>query len=395
MGQKISFAIGLLLIAGQVAVAQSWYKGNLHTHSLWSDGDDYPEMIMEWYQANGYHFVALSDHNTLQEGEYWISVPKAPARRRVFERYLRSFGPEWVNFRRGAEDSLLVRLKTLMEYRPLFEEVGKFLILPAEEITSRFFGAPIHVNAINVREKIEPASGNSVTEVMQRNIDAVREQRRRTGQPMFPHLNHPNFGWAVTAEDLMALEGERFFEVYNGHPLVNNYGDSTRLGTEAIWDRVNLHYKEAGKPLMLGLATDDSHNYYLFGPRYSNSGRGWVMVKADALTPASLVSALEAGNFYSTTGVMLDTLIQTPAKIQLTLKPEAGVNYRIQFVGAHRGDTQTRILAEVQGTAATYYFQGDEAFVRARISSDKPKFNPYYPGEVEMAWIQPISPNRP
>jgi hypothetical protein len=24
--------------------AQHWYKGNLHTHSLWSDGDDYPEI---------------------------------------------------------------------------------------------------------------------------------------------------------------------------------------------------------------------------------------------------------------------------------------------------------------------------------------------------------------
>ena len=25
-----------------------WWKGNLHTHSLWSDGDDYPEMIAGW-----------------------------------------------------------------------------------------------------------------------------------------------------------------------------------------------------------------------------------------------------------------------------------------------------------------------------------------------------------
>ena len=23
-----------------------WWKGNLHTHSLWSDGDDYPETIV-------------------------------------------------------------------------------------------------------------------------------------------------------------------------------------------------------------------------------------------------------------------------------------------------------------------------------------------------------------
>ena len=27
-----------------------WYRGNMHTHSLWSDGDDYPEMIADWYK---------------------------------------------------------------------------------------------------------------------------------------------------------------------------------------------------------------------------------------------------------------------------------------------------------------------------------------------------------
>ena len=46
----------------------SWWKGNLHTHSLWSDGDDYQEMIVEWYKEQGYHFLALSDHNVVLEG---------------------------------------------------------------------------------------------------------------------------------------------------------------------------------------------------------------------------------------------------------------------------------------------------------------------------------------
>ncbi|NND80278.1 MAG: histidinol-phosphatase, partial [Maribacter sp.] len=29
--------------------ALQWFKGNLHTHSYWSDGDEFPEVIMEWY----------------------------------------------------------------------------------------------------------------------------------------------------------------------------------------------------------------------------------------------------------------------------------------------------------------------------------------------------------
>ena len=44
----------LATCAGQSDPAPNrWWKGNLHTHSLWSDGDDFPEMIAEWYKQHG------------------------------------------------------------------------------------------------------------------------------------------------------------------------------------------------------------------------------------------------------------------------------------------------------------------------------------------------------
>ena len=61
------------LLAADSRAAQ-WFKGNLHTHSFWSDGDDFPEMIAAWYKTNGYQFLALSDHNILLEGEKWITI---------------------------------------------------------------------------------------------------------------------------------------------------------------------------------------------------------------------------------------------------------------------------------------------------------------------------------
>ena len=45
-----------------------WYRGNMHTHSLWSDGDDYPEMIASWYKERGYDFLVFTDHNVLLKG---------------------------------------------------------------------------------------------------------------------------------------------------------------------------------------------------------------------------------------------------------------------------------------------------------------------------------------
>ena len=59
-----------LLVFGLIHPASAqqpqWYKGNTHTHSLWSDGNDFPEMITDWYKQHGYDFLAISDHNVLQ-----------------------------------------------------------------------------------------------------------------------------------------------------------------------------------------------------------------------------------------------------------------------------------------------------------------------------------------
>src|SRR5213075_3272640 len=43
----------------------SWYKGNLHTHTLNSDGDSTPDDVAKWYREHGYRFLVLTDHNFL------------------------------------------------------------------------------------------------------------------------------------------------------------------------------------------------------------------------------------------------------------------------------------------------------------------------------------------
>lgn len=53
---------------------QQWVKGNLHTHTLWSDGDDFPEMVLKWYKDHNYQFIALSDHNTIADKERWYRL---------------------------------------------------------------------------------------------------------------------------------------------------------------------------------------------------------------------------------------------------------------------------------------------------------------------------------
>jgi hypothetical protein len=370
-----------------------WYKGNLHTHTYWSDGDEYPEMVLDWYKTHGYDFVALSDHNTLSRGEKWVKVIKSGSYQKAFDNYLQKFGSDWVTYETDSGRTR-VKLKTYPEYTKRMGDKD-FLIIPAEEITDRFEGKPIHMGAINLQTILPPQGGASVVETLQRNVDAVLKQRKETGIPMFPHINHPNFYFGVSVQDIIDLQGERFFEVFNGHPLVRNEGDTTHPATEEMWDQINIAYRKKGQPLMWGLATDDSHNYHQFGLAFSNAGRGWVHVLADALDAHALINAMERGDFYASTGVTLNESRMKKNTLVVEVKPETGVRYRIEFIGVVKGKAHAEVLKRVEGTHANFKITPQYEFVRARVTSDKLKSNPYKEGEFEMAWVQPVTMNTP
>ncbi|MBB6327268.1 hypothetical protein FHS59_002896 [Algoriphagus iocasae] len=373
------------------ADGKKWYKGNLHTHSYWSDGDDYPEMIMDWYKSHDYDFVVLSDHNTLAVGQKWKLIPKSPSHEAGFQKYVEKYGDQ-VIYREDSLGRVEVKLKTLAEYRPMFEEKDEFLIIQSQELTESFEKKPLHMNVTNIQKLIPAEGGNSIPEILQNGLDRVKAQRDSTGVPMFLHINHPNFVWAITPEDIIELDGERFFEVYNGHPQVNNYGDSLRPSMEVLWDKVQAAYLQAGKPLLYGLAVDDAHNYHVFDQNSSNPGRGWVMVLSESLDPASLVEAMERGDFYSSTGVTLESIDFSGKTLNVEVRAEDGISYEIQFFGTKKSNPAESgiLLSEISGTSGSYTLESDDMYVRAKIISSKPKENPYQIGDTETAWTQPV-----
>src|SRR5262245_59720695 len=93
-------------IAVPARPAPRWWKGNLHTHTLWSDGDDFPEMVAEWYRTHDYNFLALSDHNVLSQGLRWMKaadIQKRSGSDDVFNKYTARFGPQWIETRGGSD----------------------------------------------------------------------------------------------------------------------------------------------------------------------------------------------------------------------------------------------------------------------------------------------------
>jgi hypothetical protein len=315
----ISAIVCLQLAAQPASPPLQWFKGNTHAHTLESDGDSTPEEVARWYKEHGYNFLVLSDHNVRTD------------------------------------------VQTL---NPTYAEPGRFLLIPGEEVTSAFEGKAIHVNGLDTRRPIGRQQGSSVTEILQRSVDAVR------AQDAVPHINHPNFTWALTPEQLRSVRNNKLFEIYNGHPLVNNFGGGGSIGTEGAWDAI----LSAGV-LLYGIAVDDAHHFKDLGnPKLAGPGRGWIMVRAAELTPRAILEAMERGDFYASTGVELADYRVTASSMTVTVKKESYAKYRIQFIG--RGG---ELLREALDSPATYEFTGGEGYVRARVLESNGK----------VAWCQP------
>ena len=316
--------VSALVLLPQISLSQMakprWFRGNTHTHTLRSDGDSTPEEVTKWYRDNGYNFLFITDHETITPVE---------------------------------------------ELNKTFGKTGEFVVFMGQEVTDRLDGKPYHVNGLGVERVTLPQRGKTVVENLQLNIDSVRASGG------IAQINHPNFGWALNADQIAQVKNIKLFELYNGHPLVNNLGGGESPSVEAIWDAI----LSSGK-LIYGIASDDVHSMKKLGDRkVPTPGHGWVMVRAPELTEKGILDALERGDFYSSTGVELEDYRSDARSITITVKPERWSKYRIQFIGAGGN-----VLSESIENSATYRLRGDERYVRAKVLESNGK----------IAWTQPV-----
>lgn len=318
--------IALSVVMSGVARSQTashqkprWFKGNTHTHTLNSDGDSTPYDVVKWYREHGYNFVFITDH------EYITSVAVL---------------------------------------NDLFSKAGSFVVISGQEVTDRFDGKPLHINALGIDKVVMPNALAGSVATLQKNIDDVREKGG------VPQLNHPNFGWALTASEIKQLKNINLIEIFNGHPLVNNLGGGGSPSAEQIWDDILT----SGRPIY-GVADDDSHYFKRPGDKTAPlPGQAWVYVRAVELSPAEVLSALDRGEFYASTGVELEEYSADRTGIMLKIKEQRGSKYRTEFIGS-----SGRVIAESTGNPATYRFKGDELYVRAKV----------YESNGKLAWTQP------
>lgn len=303
-----------------VALAQdaAWYKGNTHTHTNYSDGNEYPRRVVRWYLDHNYNFLVISDHNMLIPTKYLDTDPN-----------------------------------------------DDFILIPGEEVTGSYQGTPAHVSGLGTKTEIAPRGGDSLVQTLQGRIDDIRLAGGMA------QVNHPNWKWAFDDRALGQLKNYKLFELFNGGADCNNFGAGGKPGMEEVWDRVLSQ-----GILLYGVASDDTHEYLAeFLPQQPGPGRGWIMVRARELTAAAILAAMDAGDFYSSTGVTLKDLRVTPKEYALTIEPWGDNAYTTSFIGK-----DGKILQQDYGLNPSYRPQGSELYIRVRVESSNHEF----------AWTQPL-----
>ncbi len=295
-----------------------WLKGNTHTHTLESDGDSPPDTVAAWYKKHGYNFLVISDHNV------WVD----PA-----------------------------RFSYLVD--------STYMLIPGEELTSRFGPKPVHVNGLNIPRVIPPLTDSTLLGTVQKNVDAVR------AADGVPHINHPNFGWAISKDVLWKVNNDKLVEIHNGHPLVHNEGGGDSPGMEEVWDYLLTKGKR-----IYGIAVDDAHHFKgEFSQDRANPGRGWVVVRASRLDSREIMASMEAGRFYASSGVELDSVSVTPRDMKIAIRERGDFKFTTEFIGK-----DGMVLKTTGLNPATYHLNGSESYVRVRVTNSG----------GEKAWIQPV-----
>jgi len=306
---------------GIMPMANRWFKGNTHTHTQYSDGDSPPEVVVDWYESAGYDFLFLTDHNVL--------IP---------------------------EDHL-ARLQR-----------GRLAVWQGEEVTM----AAVHVNGLGLRDPIVPSQpGKSI---MEPQVKESRSERIRwaieqiVSQGGVAHVNHPNYLWTLSIDDLLAGGELGMIEVANGHAGSCNDGDVDHPSCEAIWDALLA----AGQPVW-GIASDDAHHFTTWGADRANPGRGWLQVEAESARMPDILEAMRQGRFYASSGLELAHYEASRAEIALEL---ADAEALIELVGAG-GD----VLDSRQANQARFSVQSVMCpYVRIRARS----------ADGRMLWTQPV-----
>jgi predicted metal-dependent phosphoesterase TrpH len=116
----------------------------------------------------------------------------------------------------------------------------------------------------------------------------------------FVGIAHPHW-YTLTEADIHALGPAHAVEIYNGIAADANDRPESWHILDTLLDKRQRYF---------AYAADDAH----FTPNYHDFRRGWVHVKAEQLSPETLLTALKTGAYYSSTGPQIYDITLVPGQ---------------------------------------------------------------------------------
>ncbi len=248
-----------MLLPAFAAAGQFW-RGNLHTHSTRSDGVLEPAEVCRRYRSEGYDFLALTDHFIGQYG--YPIVDTVP-----------------------------------------FRDAG-FTTIPGAELHSGPManGELWHILAVGLPPDFAPSDSPDFR-VKPGQESGADLAARAVAAGAFVAIAHPQWS-GLTLSDARMITAAHAVEVYN-------HGCATGCDRPDGFGIADLLLSE-GRRVSL-IATDDAH---FSEPDHFG---GWVMVKSERNEPEALIAALKAGQFYSSQGPELRSVVVTDRDVQVEM----------------------------------------------------------------------------
>ena len=289
----------------------AFYKANLHTHTVNSDGKLTPEQVKESYMARGYSIVAFTDHRHYGWHARLMDESFVP---------LAAFEADLNTPRKEGQD--FSRVKTY------------------------------HINFYDCapwdRQGFEAVQPPQVYGYMPSLNDFVADMKQ---QGFLACYNHPY--WSLqNYDDYKDLKGFDFMEIYNhGCELDGLYGYHPQAYDEML---------RTGQRLGC-FATDDNHNCYPMGHPRCDSFGGFTMFKLPALTYGNVIEAMKKGNYYASTGPELHSLVIEDGTLRIKCSPVEKI-----YVITEGRYTYSELSAPGKDglTEAAFPLKGDEGYIR-------------------------------
>ena len=293
-----------------------FYKANMHTHTLCSDGCKTPAEIKAIYKAHGYSVIAYTDHDVMinhsdLNDEDFLAITS-------YE--VETNGP-------SAEGAF----STTPCYHLNF-------YAPVPDCTDYACPNPNYAwgNARAIAETQEHYKGDYTRVYSTEGQNAMIAEARAKGYLV--SYNHPD--WSLQAyPDYIGLEGITAVEVYNTGCMVEGY-----VLDEG--DHVLDNFLKAGKRVY-PVATDDNHGE-------GDMCGAWVRFKANELSYDAIMNAYAKGDFYASWGPEFESLYLEDGVLKMDFSADshvvsAEVHTAVRWVATRKGADMTHAEIDLNG----------------------------------------------